>query len=196
MVVFALCSHQGLPWAAAGAGGLAITAAAIVWAGFGNERPAELLGLERPSSKTVLFSAVGIALGGGGGMLHRDSLGLSLAPTGGIEAFVAVACLIGGAEEIVYRGWLLGRARALGWPAAVVIAALAHAAYKTALFAWPADPVTVDLAGFALWTTVGGIALGLLRVSSRSVIPPLLAHAAFDFVVYGSVAHAPWWVWG
>lgn len=83
----------------------------------------------------------------------------------------------------------------LGWPAAVAVAAVAHAAYKTALFAWPGAPVSVDLAEIALWTTSGGMALGPLRALSGSVLPPLLAHAAFDFVTYRPVASAPWWVW-
>jgi membrane protease YdiL (CAAX protease family) len=122
---------------------------------------------------------------------------LDLAPqaTAGVTAFVIVACLIGATEELIFRGWLLGKARAFGWPAAVVIAAVAHTAYKTALFVWPAVPVAVDLAGVACWTLAGGVVLGLLRACSGSLLPPLMAHAAFDFVVYRNVVHAPWWVW-
>jgi membrane protease YdiL (CAAX protease family) len=47
----------------------------------------------------------------------------------------------------------------------------------------------------ALWTFVGGITFGLIRELSSSVIPPILAHAMFDLLVYGAVARAPWWVW-
>ena len=110
--------------------------------------------------------------------------------------FVIVACLIGATEELIFRGWLLGKARTFGWPTAVVIAAVAHTAYKTALFAWPAIPDAVDLAGISQLTVAGGIVLGLLRAFSGSVLPSLVAHAVFDFVVYRHVAHAPWWVWG
>jgi len=28
------------------------------------------------------------------------------------------------------------------------------------------------------------------------LLPPLLAHVLFDFVVYRAVADTPWWVWG
>ena len=88
-------------------------------------------------------------------------------------------------------------ASAFGWPAAVLLAALAHAAYKTALFAWPPNSQTAvfDLVGIGLWTGAAGIVLGLLRVSSRSLLPAVLGHVAFDAVVYSSYAQAPWWVW-
>lgn len=195
MIVFALCSHQGLPWTAVGAAGFAIAAAAIPWSGFGAARPAELLGLEGLSTRTVVFAVTGLAIGIIAGLYERGSLGMPLFPAGGIKAFVLVACLIGATEELIYRGWLQGRARMFGWPAAVVIAALAHAAYKTALFAWSPDGVAVDLPVMAFWTAAGGIVLGLLRVLSGSIAPPMLAHVAFDFVVYRSFAHPPWWVW-
>jgi membrane protease YdiL (CAAX protease family) len=195
-IVFAICAHQGLPWLAVGVGGLAISALAIAWSGFGDSRPAELLGLDRFSGKIAVLTVVAGALGVAAGLSHRDTLGIALFPRENIEAFVLMACLIGATEELIYRGWLLGRARMLGWPAAIVIAAIAHAAYKTALFAWPADPTPIDLTDIAAWTAAGGVVLGLMRRISGSVLPPMLAHIAFDFVVYRAVAHAPWWVWG
>lgn len=195
MVVFALCSHHGLPWIAVGWPGFASAAAAILWSGFGDARPAELLGLDGFSTKAAIFSVAGLALGIVAGLAQRNSLGMPLFPTGGVEAFVVVACLIGATEELIYRGWLQGRARMFGWPAAVVIAALAHSAYKTALFAWSPEAADVELFVIAFWTAAGGIVFGLLRMVSGSVVPPLLAHVAFDFVVYRAIASAPWWVW-
>jgi membrane protease YdiL (CAAX protease family) len=141
-------------------------------------------------------NATGAASGVGAGLRHRRGLELPLLPAGGLEIFVAVACLIGVTEELVYRGWLQGRLRALGWPVAVVAAAAPHAAYKSALFAWPPGPAEVDCAVIAGWTFVGGVVSGLLRQFSGSVVPSMVAHAAFDFLVYGAVARAPWWVWG
>jgi membrane protease YdiL (CAAX protease family) len=196
MVTFAWCSHQGLPWGAVAAGGLMLTASAIGSSQSGADGPAAALGLQDFSRTATGFTILGVLVGIGGGLLHRGSLGLPLRPVEGVQSFVVVACLIGATEELIYRGWMFGRARALGWPAAVVIAAVAHAAYKTALFAWPSVPSPVDLTVIAFGTVAGGIVLGLLRVFSRSLIPPVLAHVAFDFVVYRSVAHAPWWVWG
>lgn len=199
MVLFAWCSHQGLPWSMAGAAGLLITASAMSWLQFGGASPASVLGLERFSRPAAMFAVAGVLIGVGAGASQRYALGIPVQPAEHLEWFVVVACLIGATEEIVYRGWLLGRGRSLGWPTTVVVAAAAHAAYKTALFAWPSVPSFlsgVDLAGIALGTFAGGIVLGVLRVTSGSLIPAVLAHIAFDFVVYASVAQAPWWVWG
>ena len=194
LAVFAAFSHRGAPQVFLALGGFALAAAAILWSGFGTARPTELLGLSGCSKRVVTFSFVGVALGFGAGVWHRYALDLSLWPHD-IEVFVVVACLIGATEEIVYRGWLLGRARPLGPAAAVLVAALAHTAYKTALFAFPSVAESIDLAQIALATFLGGIVLGALRAASGSLVPPMLAHAVFDFAVYGAVATAPWWVW-
>jgi len=196
MVLFALFVHRGLPWIALSALGLLIVAATIGTSLRLLPRPAELLGLAGLPRQPILYFVVGGLIGAGGGMLHRHNLGLPVWPTGGVEAFAAVACLIGAAEELLYRGWLQGRAQILGRPAAIVIAAIAHASYKTALFAWPTTPMAIDYAGIALWTLIGGTLLGLLRANSENVAPSMFAHAVFDFMVYGALAYAPWWVWG
>lgn len=195
LVVFALLSHQQLPLLAAGAGGLLVAAVVLGRSLARTERPAEMLGLTGFSSRTALLTAAGCALGAALGALHRWRLGLTLLPIGMPEGFAALACLIGATEELIYRGWLQGRLRGIGWPAAIVAAACAHAAYKTALFAWPSTPGHVALLSLAGWTIGGGILFGLLREYSRSLIPPLLAHAVFDLVTYGAVDRPPWWVW-
>jgi membrane protease YdiL (CAAX protease family) len=195
MVVFALASHQALPWLAAGAGGLLIATVALGYSLARTGRPAELLGLAGFSRRTAWFAVAGCVVGAALGALHRWRLGLTLLPTGTPEMFAALACLIGATEELIYRGWLQGRLHGFGWWTAIVIAACSHAAYKTALFVWPSTPGNVDLVALAAWTVAGGILFGLLRAFSRSLIPPLLAHAVFDLVTYGAVGRAPWWVW-
>lgn len=194
-LVFALFSHRGLPWILAGVAGLLVAAASIERSLRGAPRVAALLGLDGFSGKTALFAVFGCALGAGAGMAHRWQLELPLLPAGGMEVFASMACLIGATEELVYRGWLQGRLRALGWPVAVVAAAASHAAYKSALFAWPPGPAEIDCAAVAGWTFAGGVVFGLLRQFSGSVVPSMAAHAAFDLLVYGAVARAPWWVW-
>jgi membrane protease YdiL (CAAX protease family) len=195
MVLFAIFSHQALPWTIASAAGLLVTAIAIEQSIRSATSIAGLVGLSQFSHRGVLFTAVGFSVGIGFGVLYRISQGMPVFPAGGVEAFVAVACLIGTAEELVYRGWVQGRLRVLGWLAAVVLAAFAHTAYKTALFAWPPEPMDINYPFVALWTFVGGIIFSLIRELSGSVIPPMLAHGMFDLLVYGAVTRAPWWVW-
>jgi membrane protease YdiL (CAAX protease family) len=195
MVLFAFFSHQGLPWTIISVVGLLVTAVTIEQSFRSATSMAGLLGLSQFSRRGVLFAAVGCAVGAGFGVLYRISQGMSVFPASGLEAFVAVACLIGATEELLYRGWVQGRLRVLGWPAAVVFAAASHAAYKTALFAWPPDPMYINYSFVALWTFVGGIIFGLIREFSGTVVPLMLAHAMFDLLVYGAVARAPWWVW-
>jgi membrane protease YdiL (CAAX protease family) len=200
MVLFALTVHSGLPWTLLGAAGLVAAAAAIGLSLARAPSACTLLGIARPSAnasaKTLLMIAAGLLVGGGLAVVYRLYVGLAAVPAGGIEAFVFLACLIGAAEEVVYRGYVQGRLSGLGWPAAVVLAAVAHAAYKTALFALPATPYEVNYLFLAAWTLLGGIAFGMLRQFSGSLAPPVAAHAAFDLVVYGAMAEAPWWVWG
>jgi len=195
MVIFALTRARDWPWSAAGAIGLLGAAIPIGRSLARTANPSTMLGIQGGRPLPWLVAIAAIAIGAAAGAYHRQGLGLPLWPAGGLEWFVIVACLIGAMEELLYRGWLLGRASAFGPVAAIVIAAAAHAAYKAALFTGPLAPASIDLPSMALWTFAGGIVLGALRVYSRNVLVPVLAHAAFDFMVYGAVAHAPWWVW-
>jgi membrane protease YdiL (CAAX protease family) len=198
MVVFAVFAHRGWPWI--GMSGVGLLGSAALIGRSLRERPGPwwLSGSAPVGRRFVAFVIVAVVLGVIGGAFQRHYSGAVPAPAGGLHLFVAVACLIGGTEELVYRGWMLPRLSALGWPAAVVLTAIAHGAYKAALFAWPpsTEGVGFNLAGVALWTVLGGTVLGLLRVSSRSVLPAVLAHAAFDAVAYSAYAAPPWWVWG
>ena len=194
LVLFAWCAHQRVPWAFAAAAGLLVTGVAIGRSLRRAASPSNLLGLDYRSGRTWLYALAGAGLGAAGGALHRNALGLTPFADA-VRPFVIVACLIGAMEELVYRGWLFGRLLAWGRPAAVIGAAIAHAAYKMALFAWvPAVP-GVDLPSLALWTMAAGLVLGATRAITGSVVPAVAAHIAFDFVVYGAAGEAPWWVW-
>ena len=120
---------------------------------------------------------------------------MTLLPGAALQPFALAACGIGAAEEVLYRGWMQGRLRVLGRPAAVLIAAAAHTAYKTALFALPPSPVRVDFLSLVAFTFTVGALVGLSRELSRSIYPAVAAHVAFDLMVYGAAAQAPWWVW-
>ncbi len=197
MVLFALFAHRGMPGTLVSGAGLLAAAVVIGVSLRRSAQPRELLGISGAGPRLVKAFAIGIAIAAAVGLLQRNGASVPHEAATGLPLFVLLACLIGMAEELVYRGWMLGRLSSLGWPA-VVIAAVAHAAYKTALFAWPPEAVTsvFDLAGIALWTALGGLMLGGLRVMSGSVLPAMLAHAVFDAVVYSAYAKPPWWVWG
>jgi len=196
MALFALFAHREPPWIVVSAGGLLAAAALIGFSLSGTRWPPPWLA--SPGRRVVSLALAGLAVGVIGGVLQRHRLGPLPGLAGGLHPFVALACLIGATEELVYRGWMLERLAALGWPAAVTFSAVAHGAYKTALFALPpaAHEGPFSLARIALWTVVGGLMLGWLRVRSQSVWPAVLAHAAFDAVVYSAFAAPPWWVWG
>ncbi len=194
-MVFALLVHQGWPWQLAAATGLVITAVAMERSMQPGGGIAALFGFPAQARWLVALSLVGCGVGGGLVMLVRWERGLSLIPAGGLAPFVVLACLIGAAEEVVYRGWLQGRLAIVGRTGAVVLTALAHAGYKTALFAWPPEALACDLATIAVYTAGGGILIGALRAISRSVIPSIFAHVVFDLLLYGSFTAAPWWVW-
>jgi membrane protease YdiL (CAAX protease family) len=199
MVGFALIPHRGIAGAVAGAACLLVVAVAMASSLRRGSDPLSALGLRGQAARVAPFSALSLALGLGAGALHRASMGIAVLPAAGPAAFLALACLIGATEELLYRGWLQGAARPLGAPAAVAIAALAHAAYKAALFALPAvAPAAAgagDLLTIGAWTAGTGVVLGIIRERSGSVIPCVVAHAGFDAIVYGAMGHAPRWVW-
>jgi membrane protease YdiL (CAAX protease family) len=195
MVVFALCAHRGGLWTLASVGGLAVAAATMGLSLRRAPDPRALLGLDRVPDRAARVFGVALAIGISLGVVDRYRLGMRLLPAGGLEIFALVACVIGATEELIYRGWLQGRARPFGSSAAVLIAAVAHAGYKTALFVWPGDGMPPHLLELALLTLAGGILFGVLREWSKSVVPSMVAHVAFDLMVYGAVAYAPWWVW-
>jgi membrane protease YdiL (CAAX protease family) len=195
MLVFALFAHRDLPLILIPVVVLGIIAVHVSRSLPVGAQTAQPVSRGAIYGRLLLFSAVGITLGIVAASAYRRDAGLSPLPQA-VQPFVLVSCAVGVCEELLYRGWMLTRIGTHRWPTAIAATALAHALYKTALFAWPATGVTsANLAWILIWTTAGGLVLGALRVASRSVVPPALAHAAFDFVLYGAFVQAPWWVW-
>jgi membrane protease YdiL (CAAX protease family) len=88
-----------------------------------------------------------------------------------------VTVLVAGAEEAVLRGVLFDRiARADGIWIAVAATTVAFALLHVPLYGW--HVISLDLAV--------GLALGGLRVATRSVVAPAAAHAVADL--------ATWWL--
>ena len=195
MVLFALFSHAPMPAFGLAIGGLILTALAISTSLRSDEPLGSLLGITRLTHPVTGWTMVGLAAGAGLAMLFRQTSDATLLPQA-FGAFVFMAAAIGAAEELLYRGYVQGRLDKLGWLAAVILAALAHTAYKTALFAFPPEGLVIQYAALAFGTLLAGAAFGLIRHVCGSVLPALTAHVLFDILVYGDWARAPWWVWG
>ena len=194
LCVFALFVRSGLPLALLSACGLLAAGLAIHRSLRSEASWNAVIGMSRPSRRALILTAAGCALGIAGGGVYRWSSGQAFFPDA-IQWFAPVAVLIGGAEEIAYRGYIQGRVRCLGAFPAVVLAALCHTAYKCGLFLLPTPPVEIDFCFLATVTLLAGLALSALRELGGSAIPAIAAHVCFDIVVYGGLARAPWWVW-
>jgi len=195
MVLFALLAHSPLPGFALAMAGLILTVGALSVSFRTGESVGSLFGLARLTRPVLGWTVVGSLAGAGLALLFRHISDQTLLP-GTLASFVFVASAIGAAEELLYRGFVQGRLARLGWPAAVALAALAHTAYKTALFAFPPEGLVIQLPFLAFWTLLAGVAFGLIRHFCGSVVPALMAHVLFDILVYGDWVRAPWWVWG
>jgi membrane protease YdiL (CAAX protease family) len=194
MVLFALFAHSRSAALALSPVGLTLTAAVLVRAIMRRRSPLFLFGLAPVTHKAAIYVPVGALLGLALGVWYRRHIGAPPLPET-FQGFALLAALIGGAEEVLYRGYVQGRFRRMGPVGAIACAAILHTAYKTALFALPSEAVTIDFPFIVTATLAGGLAFGTLRELSGSVLVPLAAHAAFDLIVYSELAEAPWWVW-
>src|SRR4030042_4254275 len=120
MILFGLFSHQDLPWIAIGAAGLLSGAFCIQRSIVSMRDLQPLFGLSG-SWKVLIISLAGCAVGVGLGAYYRFTFGMTLLPGPALQPFALAACGIGAAEELVYRGWMQGRLRGLGRPAAGLI---------------------------------------------------------------------------
>lgn len=127
-------------------------------------------------------------------ILYRWHLDMRLLPKD-ICGFSIVAALIGGFEEIVFRGYIQGSLRKINAPLSILSGTLSHTCYKCSLFLSPSGSQHIDIIFLGLWTFTGGLVYGIIRHYSGSVIPALLAHMFFDIIVYAEYVHSPWWVW-
>ena len=154
-----------------------------------NDRILDWLGLRAGNKRApqwLLIALVGsLALG----VFYRSSQGLDWSLVR-LTPFVLTAMLIGSTEEVVFRGYFWGAyaqlpARAIGF------SALAHTAYKSAIFIpYP----EISLWRLSLFTFLAGILLGYMRWAGKSIWPCILFHAVFDLWAYGD-HFTPWWVW-
>lgn len=194
LVVFGLLVNAPYAWARwAAFAGLALILFCFLRSLREEPSPAALLGLARPLPRPAVTLLLSVMFGVGLAVLSRWRFDMTLLPRS-LGWFAPIAALIGAMEELLVRGYVQGRLSHLGRSRAVVLAALVHTAYKCSLFLLAADGGT-DFAFLAFWTFTGGLAFGAMREATRSVLPPLAAHAAFDIALYGGLGSAPHWVW-
>lgn len=134
--------------------------------------------------------ALGILLG----ILTRNRFELTLIPEG-FFGVAMVAPLIGATEELVFRGFFQWQMRPAGKIVSILWTSAFHTCYKLLVILSLAVPLQFDFFFLIFWTFIGGMLFGILRELSESSIPPVIAHALFDVILYGGLATAPVWVW-
>ena len=193
ILLFAGFIHHPFPLLLLAIGGLAGTAVVI---GFSTRHMTirEAFGIVQLNRKLLLYIIPAIALGVILGMLTRTRFELTLIPAG-FTGIAIVAPLIGAMEELLFRGYIQGQMRPVGKLFSIVTASTLHTTYKLLVILTLAIPLQFDFFFLIFWTFIGGLLFGSLRELSGSTLPPVIAHAVFDIVLYGGLATAPVWVW-
>ena len=193
ILLFAGFIHHPFPLLLLAIGGLA-GAALVIGFSIRNISILNAFGIDRLNRRILLYSLPAVLLGVVLGILTRNRFELTLIPAG-FTGVAFVAPLIGSVEELVFRGYIQGHLRPVGKIFSIVYASTVHSCYKLLVILTLAIPLQFDFFFLILWTFVGGLLFGTLRELSGSTIPPVIAHAVFDIVLYGGLATVPVWVW-
>jgi membrane protease YdiL (CAAX protease family) len=153
-----------------------------------------VLGIVPFTRKVIYYSVAGIILGMLLGLMYNFIKADSLLPMT-LTKFALMAPLIGITEELVFRGFVQSRSASSGPLASVIITASGHTLYKYLVIMTVPVDLNTDIPSLVLLTFLAGVVFGIMREASRSVIPPALAHALFDIIVYGGASLAPVWIW-
>ena len=193
ILLFALFIHT--PWPRRLISFTALTGTALMLAySIRNDSTLRAFGLT-PLSRRILFYFIpSLLLGGGFAWLTRSTFDLSPLPQS-VSRFAIIAPIIGATEELIFRGYIQGHLRPIGRIFSIVYSSAVHTCYKLLVILSLSVPLQFDLFFLVIWTFIGGVTFGILREGARSVIPPVIAHAIFDIVLYGGYAMAPVWVW-
>ena len=193
ILIFAGFIHKPFPLVLIAFGGLAGTAVVI---GFSIRRLTlrEAFGLMPLKGKVYLYMLAAAGLGVLLGVFTRNRFDLSLIPAG-FTGVALLAPLVGISEELVFRGYIQGHLRPLGKVFSIFIASTTHTCYKLLVILSLGIPLQFDFFFLIFWTFTGGLLFGTLRELAGNAIPPVIAHAVFDIVLYGTMAAAPAWVW-
>jgi membrane protease YdiL (CAAX protease family) len=193
ILIFAGFTHHSFPLLLLAIGGLTGTAMVIGYS-IRHMTLREAFGIKTLNRKTLLYFLPALVLGLIMGMLTRERFELTFLPSG-FTGIAFVAPLIGATEELIFRGYFQGQLRHIGSGFSILTASALHTSYKLLVILSLATPLQFDFFYLIFWTFVGGLLIGILREISGSTVPPVIAHAAFDIVLYGGLASAPVWVW-
>jgi membrane protease YdiL (CAAX protease family) len=199
MIVFALCAQRDDLLAPRILGGVLATigVAQVVAEARSLKR---LFALRWGGARARGLLPVYLLAGAGLAVVYRLATDQPILPQH-ITWFLPVAIAIGMAEELAYRG-LVWKCAAPRQAAAItnrrvliasLLAAAAHAAYKSSLFLWPEGAMRTNIAWLAGATFAVGVLLGLSRHAHRSAFFAMGFHAAFDAIAYGDAGSVPWW---
>ena len=193
ILIFALFIHAPLPRRIISF--IALTGSALML-GYSTRNASllQVIGLTPVSRRILIYMIPAMLLGIGLAWLTRSTFDLSPLPTS-VSRFVFIAPLIGAAEELIFRGYIQGSLRQISRSFSIIYASTVHTCYKLLVILSLTVPLQFDLFFLVMWTFIGGLAFGALREGSRSSIPPVIAHALFDIILYGGYALAPVWVW-
>lgn len=193
ILLFAVFIHD--PWPGKGLAFIGLAGAAIM-TGYSIRYISilEAFGVSKLSGRILTFTIPAIMLGLGLGVATRNSFDLTPLPVA-VNSLAILAPLVGAMEELVFRGYIQGHLRSIGRIFSIMYAATVHTSYKLLVILTLSIPLQFDFFFLVIWTFLGGIAFGALREFSRSTVPPIIAHAVFDIVLYGGMAVAPAWVW-
>ena len=195
MCIFGSFIHDGSWHRVISFAGLAVSVLAI---SFSVQRISSLpaaFGLVPLTRIVTWYGLAGMLFGLLLGMLYNSLKTDYLIPAS-LTGFALIAPLIGAAEELVFRGFVQTRsAISTGATGSILMAASGHTLYKfLVIWTFPAELDTY-FPSLLILTFLSGLVLGFMKQGSGSVLPPVLAHAFFDIIVYGGDTLAPIWVW-
>lgn len=193
ILVFAAFVHHKQALFFLAIGGLALSALMIALS-IRNMSILKAFGIDRLSRKILLYCLPALILGLLMGIFTRNSADLSLFPAR-ITHVAIIAPLVGAMEELIFRGYIQGQLRPMGRGLSIISTSLGHSAYKMLVILSLSLPLQFDIFFLVIWTFIGGGLFGLLREQSGSAIPPIIAHALFDIILYGGLVTSPVWVW-
>jgi membrane protease YdiL (CAAX protease family) len=185
--------HKPFPLLLLAIGGLA-GASLMIGFSIRNIPVLQAFGIDKLNRRIMFFSIPSAVVGFILGLLTRNRFDLTLLPSG-LSSVAFMASLVGAAEELIFRGFIQGQVRPLGRAISILYASTGHTIYKLLVIITLSTPQQFDPVFLVCWTFTGGLLFGTLRELSGSTIPPVIAHALFDIVLYGGLATTPFWVW-